>query len=505
MRVLRLILGDQLSSLIPTLSGIDKHKDIVLMAEVHEEATYVTHHKKKIIFTFSAMRHFAEELKTKGYHLHYTKIDDPKNSHSLLGETKRLLQKRSVDQLFVTEAGEYRLTHAMKTQWSETLGIPVKVLQDTRFLATHEEFRNWASPRKELIMEYFYREMRKKTGLLMETNGKPVGEAWNLDKQNRKPLGKKIKLPARISFKPDSTTNEVIKIVEKLYGHHFGNSTPFGFAVTSKQAKKALDDFISRILPNFGDYQDAMKINEPFLFHSLISFYINSGLLDPLYVCFRAEKAFKEKKAPLNAVEGFIRQIIGWREYIRGIYWYYMPGYTEKNALKASESLPDFYWTAETKMRCMHEVIRITKEEAYSHHIQRLMVTGNFALLAGINPQEVHQWYLAVYADAYEWVEAPNTIGMALYADGGIVGTKPYIASGAYINRMSNFCPECHYNVKARTGKDACPFNTLYWQFLLRHKEKLKNNRRMTLAYKNLSRLSKDEEKEILRYKLPRE
>ncbi len=490
MPALRLLLGDQLSPTISSLKDIS-HDDVILMAEVKQEATYVKHHKKKIAFLFSAMRHFSEQLKQQGYQVHYVRYDDPDNRGSLKAEVQRYLESNQFDQLIITEPGEYRLLNDMRS-WEADLACSVTLLIDDRFIATHEEFEDWAEGRKQLTMEYWYRLMRKKTGLLMEAN-QPVGGKWNYDKDNRKPFSGDVSISGPMQFTPDAITQEVLKLVEETFPGHMGELEPFWFAVTASQAKRAFTHFVKTSLPHYGDYQDAMKAGEPFLFHSLISQYINCGLLDPREMCEQVEAAYYRGEAPLNAVEGFIRQIIGWREYIRGVYWSYMPDYVEKNALNAKRELPDFYWTGDTDMRCMSEVINTTKQHACSHHIQRLMVTGNFANLAGLDVQQVCEWYLAVYADAYEWVELPNTLGMALYGDGGIVGTKPYISSGAYINRMSDFCKGCRYDVKQRVGDDACPFTNLYWDYLIRHESYFKYNQRMAMAYRNLNRFEQSE------------
>jgi deoxyribodipyrimidine photolyase-related protein len=492
---LRLILGDQLSLSISSLRDADPERDVIMLAEVREEATYVKHHKKKIIFLFSAMRHFAEGLRQQGFQVAYTTLDDPHNTHSLFGEVERRIRDFRPQHVVVTEAGEYRLAQAMQG-WEKALGLPVEIREDNRFLCSHQTFCDWAQGRRELVMEYFYREMRKSTGLLME-KGKPAGGNWNFDKQNRQSPKKGMRFKGPLKWVPDAITRKVIALVKREFADHFGDAEPFWFAVTREQAEASLAHFIEHSLPFFGDYQDAMLRGEPFLYHSILSPYINAGLLDPREVCEAAEHAYHAGDAPLNAVEGFIRQIIGWREFIRGIYWLHMPDYAGKNALDATRAMPDFYWTAHTQMRCMAETVRMTREEAYSHHIQRLMVTGNFALLAGLDVQAVHQWYLEVYADAYEWVELPNTLGMALHGDGGIVGTKPYIASGAYIQRMSNYCQSCPYNPKEKLGEEACPFATLYWDFLLRHRKRFASNRRMALAYKNVDRLTAVEQESI--------
>ena len=489
-----LVLGDQLIETISSLAMADKSKDRILMVEVMEEATYVRHHKKKIAFIFSAMRHFAKRLREEGWQIDYVYLDDPHNSGSFTGEVKRSVVTYKPDRIIVTEPGEWRVMNAMRT-WQQELSIPVEFLDDNRFIATHDEFRNWASGRKQLRMEYFYRDMRRKTGLLMDGN-KPAGGKWNFDQENRKPASGDLFIPSIKRFEPDAITRDVLELVETRFGDHFGELEPFCFAVTPEEAEEVLDHFLVESLPRFGDYQDAMLIGEPFLYHSLLSFYINAGFLDPLYVCQRVEAAYQSGYAPLNAVEGYIRQIIGWREYMRGIYWLKMPEYGSGNFFDNTRPLPYFYWTGETDMACLRAAITQTKKEAYAHHIQRLMITGNFALLAGINPQDVHEWYLAVYADAYEWVELPNTLGMSQFADGGLLGSKPYAASGNYINKMSDYCEHCRYRVKEKTGDDACPFNALYWDFLVRNEEKLKDNHRLGQIYRTWHRMSDEKQAE---------
>ncbi len=494
MKSLRLILGDQLSNGINSLrdTGTD---DVILMAEVMEEASYVKHHKKKIAFVFSAMRHFAAELERKGCRVKYIKLNNPHNSGSIRGEVKRYLKRNKFDRVVITEPGEYRLLEQMQS-WESELGCPVTLLEDDRFICNRQDFADWVEGRKELVMEYWYRLVRKKTGLLMEGD-KPVGGKWNFDKDNRKPLKQKPDASGPMQFKPDDITQEVLQLVEQHFADHFGDLEPFWYAVTAKQAKQAFTHFVNTSLANYGDYQDAMLCDEAFNYHSVVAQYMNCGLLDPLDICEQVESAYHEGIAPLNAVEGFIRQVIGWREYIRGIYWHYMPDYAARNALGAKRPLPDFYWDAKTDMHCMSQVVTMTRKYAYSHHIQRLMITGNFANLAGLDVQQVCEWYLAVYADAYEWVELPNTLGMALYGDNGIVATKPYVSSGAYINRMSNFCKDCRYDVKQRSGETACPFTLLYWDYLIRHEQRFKGNRRMAMPYRNLQRFSAAEKKQI--------
>jgi deoxyribodipyrimidine photolyase-related protein len=487
MATLRLILGDQLTRSISALEGVASG-DTVLLAEVHEEATYAPHHPKKIAFLFSAMRHFAQALRDEGIHVHYTTLDDAANTHSLEGEVTRVLAACGAGRVVATEAGEWRLHMAMRG-WQAALGVPVDIRPDTRFLCHLDEFRRWAGSKKQLRMEFFYREMRRAHGLLLEADGSPCGGQWNFDAENRKPPAKGMRSPQRLSHRKDTLTQEVLALVKREFSHHFGELEPFHFAVTREQALAEATHFIDQLLPQFGDYQDAMVMGEAYLYHSLLSCYLNAGLLLPLELCQMAETAYRQARAPLNAVEGFIRQIAGWREYVRGIYWRHMPGYAGRNALDAQRPLPGFYWGSPTHMACVAEAVRHTRMHAYSHHIQRLMVTGNFALLAGIDPHEVHAWYLAVYADAYEWVEMPNTLGMALFADGGIMASKPYAASGKYIDRMSDFCRHCRYDPAKNVGEDACPFNALYWDFLSRNMPVLRGNQRLAYAYANWQKM----------------
>ena len=380
--------------------------------------------------------------------------------------------------------------------WQNDFGIPVEIKPDTRFLCTPAAFANWAEGRKQLRMEYFYREMRQQYSILM--NGEePVGGRWNYDADNRKPPGDGRHIPQPYSNEIDHITCTVLELVDARFPDHFGNLEPFHFALTRDQALDALQLFIEQRLSYFGDYQDAMLEKEPWMYHSHLSFYLNCGLLLPLECVQAAEQAYYQGKAPLNAVEGFIRQIIGWREYVRGIYWLRMPQYAEKNFLKAERNLPDFYWTANTKMNCLRQCVLQTLENAYAHHIHRLMVLGNFALLTGIDPKQVNQWFLIVYADAYEWVELPNVSGMILFADGGYLASKPYAAGGRYINKMSDYCQNCGYKVASKNGVDACPFNYLYWDFLARNRAKLQYNHRIGMMYKTYDRMGNDKKQAI--------
>ncbi len=488
---LRFILGDQLNRGLASLRDADPARDVILLAEVIDECTYVRHHVKKIAFLFSAMRHFAETMRNEGFRVDYRRLDDPDNAGSLRGELQAAVARHQPARVVATEPGEWRLRRDMDG-WEETIGVPVEIREDDRFVASHADFARWAKGRKSLRMEYFYRDMRKKTGLLMEASGEPVGGRWNFDAENRATLPKEVVPPDPLRSEPDTITRGVLDLVKSRFGDHFGDVEPFWFAVTSDGAEAAFEHFVAHALPSFGDYQDAMKEGEATLFHAVIGLYLNAGLLDPLRVCRRVDAEYAAGRVPLNGAEGFIRQIIGWREYVRGIYWLKMPDYAETNFFATHRPLPDFYWTAETDMNCLRQCIGQTKAEAYAHHIQRLMVTGTFALIAGIEPKEVCEWYLCVYADAYEWVELPNTHGMALFADGGLLASKPYAASGKYINRMSNYCRNCRYDVNASTGKTACPFNYLYWDFLARNREKLAGNPRVAMIYRTLDRFSED-------------
>jgi len=497
MTTLRLILGDQLSHTISSLEGYDKAGDVLLMCEVREEATCVKHHKKKIAFLFSAMRHFAAELQRRGYNVSYTRLDDEDNAGSFGGEVERALKRYDADKIIVTHPGEYRVLQEVLS-WEKRLGIPLEVRVDSRFMCAPDEFAAWAGNRKRLRMEYFYREMRRKHSILMQGD-EPMGGQWNYDAENRKPPQRGLHVPPTYGTKPDAITRDVMRLVAARFGDHFGDLKPFHFAVTRAQALAALGQFIEQRLGCFGDYQDAMLQDEPWMYHSHVSFYLNCGLLLPMECVRAAARAYEDKKAPLNAVEGFIRQVLGWREYIHGIYWLAMPDYAKRNFFGADKKLPDFYWTGNTRMNCLRQCVLATRQNAYAHHIQRLMVLGNFALLAGIDPAEVNEWFLVVYADAYEWVELPNVSGMILFADGGYLASKPYAAGGGYINKMSDYCKACTYHVSKKHGPDACPFNYLYWNFLARNRDKLASNHRVGMMYRTYDRMSDDKKLAIER------
>lgn len=488
-----LVLGDQLTPGLAALRQADKALDVVVMAEVDAEATYVGHHPRKIALILAAMRKFAARLNKDGWTVAYTRLEDAENAGSIPGELLRRTEEYSAAEVIVTRPGEWRLIDSL-----EDTPLTIRMLEDDRFIASHAEFEAWAKGRKQLRMEYFYREMRRRTGLLMQGDD-PAGGKWNFDHDNRKPARDDLFLPRPLRFQPDKTVCDVLDLVEVRFGGNFGTLRPFEMATDADEAEQVLDHFIRHALPDFGDYQDAMLADRPFLYHALISAYLNIGLLDPLAVCQRAEQAWKDGHAPINAVEGFIRQILGWREYVRGIYFMEGSGYVQRNALDHGRDLPAVYWGGETGMACMAQVVAQTRDTAYAHHIQRLMITGNFALLAGIDPFQVHEWYLAVYADAFEWVEAPNTIGMSQFADGGIIASKPYVSSGNYIDRMSDYCGSCRYSVKVKQGKDACPFNLLYWHFLTRHRERFASNPRMGPMFRTWDRMDEGKKTAILK------
>lgn len=487
-----LVLGDQLLQGLSALTASDPQTDIVVMAEVAEETTYVSHHPKKIAFVLAAMRAFAQELRDSGWQVRYTKLDDPENSHSIPGELLRAASETGATAVRYTEPGEWRLIDALAE-----MPLTMERFEDDRFVASHAVFEDWAEGRKELRMEYFYRQMRRETGLLMDGDD-PAGGKWNFDHDNRKPAGADLfKTPPK-RFAVSAETAAVLDLVDARYSENFGTLRPFELAVDRAGALQALDDFIENRLTLFGDYQDAMLAADPFLYHAHLSLYLNVGLLGPIEVCRAAEAAYCDGRAPINAVEGLIRQIIGWREYVRGIYFLEGRDYARRNALGQTRDLPSFFWTADTDMNCIAHAVGQTRDHAYAHHIQRLMVTGNFALLAGIDPFQVHEWYLAVYFDAFEWVEAPNVIGMSQHADGGVLGSKPYVSSGNYIDRMSDYCGSCVYNVKDKVGETACPFNLLYWDFLLRHEDRFKGNPRMGNMYRTWERMGDDRKEAVL-------
>ena len=492
-----LVLGDQLSTSISSLAAAGGPSGaVVLMAEVHAETTYVRHHRRKIAFVLSAMRHFAASLREAGWTVDYVRLDDPSNTGSLPGELARAVERHAASRVIVTQPGRWRLQSDLESV-APFLGVPLEMPEDDRFLCSRARFEAWARGRRTLRMEWFYREMRRAHGVLMEGD-EPAGGRWNFDAENRRFPRERPGFPEGPRFEPDAITREVLDLVASRFVDHPGDLEPFGFAVTRRDALAALARFVEVALPRFGDWQDAMLDGEPFLFHSVLSPYLNVGLLDPGEACRAAEVEYREGRAPLAAVEGFVRQVLGWREYVRGIYWMRMPGYERSNELGATRPLPSFYWTGDTSMACVSACVKQTMREAYAHHIQRLMVTGLFALLAGVDPHELHEWYLAVYVDAFEWVELPNTLGMSQFADGGLLASKPYAASGAYLDRMSDYCDGCVHDVKAKTGPGACPFNALYWHFVDRHLGRLRSNPRTAQACRTWERMEAGKREDLL-------
>ncbi len=492
-----LILGDQLNDDAELLHDFNPAHDTIWMAEVLEESTHIPSSKQRSTVFLSAMRHFAEAVKARGWPLIYSQLDDPQNTGTLAGELSRAIAHVQPQQLVITAPGDWRVLHSLRAV-AKQHGLPLEVKDDTHFFSTVREFSDHMKARKQLRLEYFYREMRQKTGILM-AGKQPIGGQWNFDADNRGSFGKQGPglLPAPTRFAPDAITQDVIELVNTHLAQHPGSVAQFGWPVTRAQALQALHDFITHRLPSFGLYQDAMWEGEVWLYHSHLSCALNLKLLNPREVLAAAEAAFHAGHAPIEAVEGFVRQILGWREYVRGIYWTHMPDYIEGNAQQAHEPLPDFYWTGDTDMACLRDAITQTLQHGYAHHIQRLMVTGLYALLLGVEPKQVHAWYLGVYVDAVEWVELPNTLGMSQFADGGLMASKPYIASGKYIDRMSNHCKGCRFNPAESTGDTACPFTTLYWDYLDRHVDMLAKNPRMLMQIKNLNRLTPETRAQI--------
>jgi len=484
------ILGDQLSHNLATLKQADKANDLIVMAEVSDETGYVPHHPKKIVLILSAMRKFAAQLRQEGWHVAYTQLEDAQNSGSLSGEILRQAALAGTDQVVVTEPAEWRVIQAF-----EALPLHVTLLQDDRFIASHAEFDRWAEGRKALRMEYFYRDMRKKNDILMINAKDPEGGKWNFDKSNRQKWKGKPEIPHERGFRKD--VSDLVEEIKNAGVETFGSieSKNYNWPTTREDSLSVLNYFCKNLLVHFGDYQDALHTDEAYLFHSRLSFSMNTKMLSPKEVINSVLDYYYDHKdeIDISQVEGFIRQILGWREYMRGIYWKEMPGYRRTNKLRNQNKLAGFYWDAKTKMNCLHHAIKNSLENAYAHHIQRLMITGNYALLTETHPDEVDQWYLGIYIDAIEWVEITNTRGMSQFADGGIVATKPYVSSGSYINKMSNYCKGCSYDKKQRTGENACPFNSLYWNFLDDKREELRGNNRMGMMYNLLGKINPEE------------
>ena len=496
LRSLVIVLGDQLSLDAAAFDDFDPKRDVVWMAEVTAESTHVWSSKQRCALFLSAMRHFALELKAAGRPLDYTRLQMgdsvPEPNSTLGGELSAAIGRLKPQRLLLTAPGDWRVLQALR-EVAKTSGISLEVREDRHFYVSVREFSAYSKKSKRLRLEYFYRDLRRRHGVLMEGDS-PVGGQWNFDADNRGTFGTggPGEVPTRAYVEPDQVTREVIDLVNEKFATHPGSLAGFGWPVTRDQALAALRRFIEQRLPQFGRYQDAMWSGEVWGYHSHLSSSLNLKLLHPREVVAEAQAAYVRGDVPLASAEGFIRQILGWREYVRGIYWTQMPGYLEVNALNADAALPEWYWTGDTDMACLRDVIGQTLREGYAHHIQRLMVTGLYALLLGVQPARVHEWYLAVYVDAVEWAELPNVLGMSQYADGGLMSSKPYVASGKYIDRMSNWCKGCCYDPALRDGPTACPFTTLYWDFLMRHESLLAANQRMSLQVKNLGRISAD-------------
>ncbi len=502
LRDLIVVLGDQLDLGAAAFDSFDTGCDAVWMAEAADESTHVWSSKSRTALFLSSMRHFALALKAAGRTTHYSRLDAVGTAGSLQAQLQADVLRLRPVRLVMTAPGDWRVLQAIKAVAAAN-GLPLDIREDRHFFCSVRDFAAHAEGRKSLRMEYFYREQRKRHGVLMQGGGqgdKPVADQWNFDADNREAFSAAGpgEVPARTSFKPDAVTREVIALVEARFGAHPGSLEGFAWPVTRAQALQALHAFIKERLPLFGRYQDAMWPGDAWLYHSHLSAALNLKLLNPREVVAAAEAAYHDGKVALSSAEGFIRQILGWREYVRGIYWTRMPGYFEHNALNAQEDLPAWYWTGATDMACLRDALAQTLAHGYANHIQRLMVTGSFALMLGVNPKQVHAWYLAVYVDAVEWVELPNTLGMSQYADAGVMGSKPYIATGKYIERMSPHCKGCRYDPALRSGDTACPFTTLYWDFLMRHEAALSRNPRMALQVKNLTRLTEVQKQGVI-------
>jgi deoxyribodipyrimidine photolyase-related protein len=498
-RRMLVLFGDQLDEGYLAHANLNREQDSVALIEVAQESTHVLSHVQRTVLFLSAMRHFASSLRAAGWRVHYVRLGAPSNTQSLDAEIVRIANELRPTELVFIHPGEWRVLDTV-TDASKRAAIPCRVETDSDFLTSLQWFDDWASTRRQLRMEHFYRERRRGLGLLVDADGTPAGGKWNLDVENRRSFKEEPSAPPLPRFVPDGTTRAVMEVVRKALPQLPGALDGFNWPTTRGEALLALRDFVADRLALFGDYQDAMWAGQDTLYHSVLSSSLNLKLLRPAEVVEAAIHAFEEGFAPLNAVEGFVRQIVGWREYIRGVYWSSGRRYARNNALDADGLLPWFYWTGETDMSCMRDALRSVLERSYGHHIARLMITGNFALIAGITPSEVADWYLGMYVDGVEWATLPNVLGMALYADGGLMASKPYAASGNYINRMSNYCRPCLYDVRKRTGQGACPFNTLYWDFMMRHQERFQRNPRTALAASAVDRLSRSEREDILRH-----
>lgn len=481
--------GDQLLSDHPALAG-GPGSTRVLMVESRARSRHRPYHRKKLVLLLSAMRHFAVELRSRGFTVDY--IESPDHATALRDRIRR----HKPDRVLTMAGSEYSLRRFQSDKLPSLSRAPVTILPNTQFLSEIEDSESDRKSDKRLVMENFYRGMRRRFGILMEPDGQPVGGRWNFDADNRRPLPRGKVPPAPIAFKADAITVEVMRKVEAME-HAVGSSSGFDLAVTREDALRALEDFIENRLAEFGPYEDAMSVRSGTTYHSLLSAYVNIGLLRPMEMIEAAERAYRNGKAPINSVEGFIRQVLGWREFIYSQYWRQMPGLRTANGWNARRPMPRMFWDAKTEMNCIRHVAGRVIEDGYSHHIERLMIVCNFCLLAGIEPSQVADWFLGFYVDAFDWVVLPNVIGMGLNADGGRTATKPYIASANYIGKMSDYCDGCRYDRKKRTGDNACPFNFLYWNFLIENEKALRSNPRLGPAVLGLGRIESNERARI--------
>ena len=496
MRKLRLVLGDQLN-LSHSWYSIKEEETLYVLMEIEQETSYAHHHIQKIMAFFAAMRNFNQELKDQGHRTIYLTLDEPKNKQSLSANLQMLINEFDIEKFEYQLPDEYRLDCELR-EFSKKLIIPAESLDTEHFLTSRDEVSKFFTGKKQFLMESFYRHMRKKYDILMNGD-QPESGKWNFDQSNRK----KYKGKEKISPGPDHLKDlkSIYQLLKRKDIDTIGEVDPenFNWPVTRKDATTHLDYFVRNLLPYFGSFQDAMHTDHWKLFHSRLSFLLNVKILHPLEVIEKVTQAYIEDHASIEQVEGFVRQIIGWREFMRGIYWCQMPEYESLNFFNHSRNLPQFYWTGKTRMNCLHHAISQSLKYAYAHHIQRLMVTGNFALLAGIDPDQVDEWYLGIYIDAIQWVEITNTRGMSQFADGGIIGTKPYVSSSNYISKMSNYCDQCFYSNSKKVGEKACPFNSLYWHFYHRNRDKLGNNQRISMMYRTLDKMDRNKREDLLR------
>jgi len=496
LKILRLILGDQLNSNHSWFKDSD-HDYLYVMMEIKDETNYVKHHIQKILAIFAAMRHFNHELQIKNFNTLYLKISDERNKQTFIKNLAWIVEKNNVHKIEYQEPDEYRLD-ALFQGFINYFNIPVQSCSSEHFYANRESVKEFFTDKKQWRMEYFYRHMRKKHNVLMEPDSTPHGGKWNFDADNRKFWNGEPK--AASDLRPHHNLEDIYDEIKKEKIIFFGNCDVKNvrWPISRQDSLQLLDTFIATNLVYFGDYQDAMHDQNWFLFHSFLSFALNTKMISPMEVVDKVQAAYQEKDLPIASVEGFIRQILGWREYIRGIYWSFMPGYESNNFFSHRRPLPDWFWSGETRMNCLATAIKQSLDQSYAHHIQRLMVVGNFALLAGLKPEEVHHWYLGIYIDAFEWVELPNTLGMSQYADGGQLASKPYVSSASYINKMSNYCKSCHYDFKKRVGDNACPFNSLYWNFFATHQDKLAKNQRLGIVYNQLKKMDAKQKQQLM-------